>query len=418
VDIVAKYVAQVLTILREKQAVAEQIAQLDKLSETLGLTEYDLAYLEKQFEDGLRRGQGYIRYKQWGKAIYELEQVILLKPLHTEGLYQIANAYKHQYRKTSHEADRKKALYYAERCLQTDAGKEEALALVGELQNRWLKWQSWTKRNSLWIFLIFLVLMAGVGYWYLLPSEKEIVQQNQLYAQKQEISLELDAKLAESGIHFDKETSFARMEQASLAYHLRGHCWHETDEYTHFEVELQLLDKAGKLLKTQDLLLLDEQAFELRPKDNLPLSALLQLPKQNVQIGKARLVGKKIAHQKPENPYETSKTLALKNNEQIAEKGLEIVERYQTIKPSPDTFEHTICLAYRHHSAKPIRSWRIELQWQDRQERLIHTETWTLVAPQEPLLKTQKWRTQTFHTKVPLKQKDFGRYQVLILSVD
>lgn len=417
-DIVAKYVAQVLNILREKQAVAEQIAQLDKLSETLGLTEYDLAYLEKQFEDGLKRGQGYLRYKQWDKAIAELEQVILLKPLHTEGLYQLAHAYKHLYRKTSHEEHRKKALYYAERCLQTDAGKEEAIAIVGELQNRWLVWKSWIRRNSLWIFLLALTLTAGVGYWLLLPSEKEIVQQNQLYAQKQEIPLELDAKLAESGIQFDKETSFARMEQASLAYHLRGHCWHETDEYTHLELELQVFDKAGKLLKTQELNLLDEQAFELRPQDYLPVSALLQLPKQNTIIGKARLVGKKTAHQKPENPYETSKTLALKNNEQIAEKGLEIVERYQTIKPSPDTFEHTICLAYRHHSAKPLRSWRIELQWQDRQDRLIHTETWTLVAPQEPLLQKQKWRTQTFHTKVPLKQKDFSRYQVLILSVD
>lgn len=417
-DLVAKYVEQVLKILREKQAVSEQIAQLDKLSETLGLTAHDLAYLEKQFEDGLKRGEGYLRYKQWDKATEELEQAVLLKPLHTEAIYKTALAYSQKYAESRREEDRQKALDYAERCLQTDAEKDEALALVGKLRSKWVLWKSWAYRHAIWIAIGSITLLIALIVWFLIPSEREILEKEQLYAQKQNIPIELDKKMTDLGVKLDIEASFARIETGGLAYHLRAHLYSKVAEISQLELALELYDGAGKLLKTQDLKLIEEQHFEARPADYVPIAMLLQIPEMRLYVGKARLVTKKIVHQHSPKTYEPAKIIALKNEEKIAKLGLEMQERYQTLKPAPDEFEHILCLAYRHHNSKPLRSWSIEIQWIDKQDRLIHTEIRKLITPDEPLLKAEKWRTQTAHFSIPIKHKDFSRYQILVLQVE
>jgi hypothetical protein len=420
-DLVAQYVEQVLKILREKQAVAEQVAQLDKLSETLGLTQYDLDYLERQFQEGLQRGEGYMRHKEWNKAINELEQSILLKPLHTDGLYKMALAYQNRYRQGRQEKDRLKALEYAERAVQTDAGKEEAIALIATLRKKNLLWKSWAIRHLWLILLVFTLILGGLVYWITLPSEQEVVQQIQLYAQRQDIPIELDNMLLKAGFRLDKETSFARLEPTGLAYHLRGHLYSPTHEVGQMAVEVEIWSKSGKLLQKKEISLLSEDDFEARPEDYLPIATLLQIPQNQTIIGKARLVGKLKEHSRSENVYEKPKEILLKQEDTEANKaqGLEIVERYHTLKPAPDDFEHTLCLAYRHQQKnKPLRNWRVEIQWFDRQDRLVHTETITLLENQEPMLKADKWRAKTWRFQVPLKQKDFSRYQILVLRAE
>ncbi len=416
-DLVNKYVQHVLKILGEKQATAEKIAQLDKLSETLGLTAHDLAYLEREFEEGIRRGEGYMRYKQWDKAITELEQAVLLKPLHTEAIYQTALAYTQKYQDSRKEEDRQKALYYADRALQTDAGKEEALAIIAKLDGKWIKWKSWALRHMAWLICAIALVICGGLMWWLMPSDKEILKQEIEDNQKQNVPIELDNELQALGANIALEASFVRAGKEGLAYHLRAHLYSTKTEFSQIDWQLEVYDRAGKLLKTQEIQGLEEQQFELRPQDYLPIVGQVQLF-QTARVGKARIANKKIVHQEKPSIYEPSKTLPLKNDEKIAKLGLEVAERYQTIKPAPDYFEHTLCLAYRHHSAKPLQNWRVELQWQDKQDRLIHTETITLIQPQEPLLKTEKWRSQTFQFKIPLKQKDFSRYQILVLKAE
>ncbi len=416
-DLVARYVQHVLGILHDKQATTEQIAQLDKLSETLGLTEYDLAYLDKQFVDAQKRGASYLRYKQWDKAIGELEQAILLKPLHTNGLYQIADAFRARYRQRKSEKDRQKALYYAERCLQTDADCEKAIALVSQLQNPLLLWRSWLYRHWVVGLILACLLLCGLTVWFMTPTQVQVVQQAYLYAQRQDIRLELDEKLTQIGVKIDKNASFARQEGTNIAYQLRGYLYHPTAEITHLEVTVKVFDGAGELLQSQNLTLWEEKSFELRPNDYLPIHALLQIANPVIQISKAVISAVKINHNTPDT-YEKNQIIALKTDSYTSKLGLQIVERYQTIKPEADSFAHTICLAYQHAHTKPLRLWRIEIQWTDRQERLIHSETATLISPEEPFLKAEKWRNKTFSYNIPFKQKDFSRCQVLVLSAE
>jgi len=417
-DLIAKYAQQVLLILGEKQAVAEQIAQLDKLSEALGLTDYDLAYLDTQFEDAQKRGAGYLQYKQWQKAITELEQAILLKPLHTKGLHKVAEAYAGQYNQTKQEADRQNALYYATRCLQTAPEHTQAMRLISALQSSRLLWKSWFYRHWIWWIAMAFLLLCSVILWLSLPPQEARIKEAYTIAQQQEISLKLGDRLIGIGVQFDKEASFVRREGDMLTYRLRGYLHCPEKEITHWEARLELVDTQNKVLQSQAITLLDAEDFELRPTDNLPLHAVLQVHNLTANIAFARLRVVKLEEALPALPYEKEKVLALKNESYTANLGLYITERYQTVKPTADMFTHTLCLAYQHKHTHPLRVWRIEIQWIDKQDRLIHAETVSLLNADEPLLKANKCRNKTFHFKIPLQQKDFSRFQILVLSAE
>ncbi|NJO01532.1 MAG: hypothetical protein HC880_07450, partial [Bacteroidia bacterium] len=65
-------------------------------------------YIDRKFQDYLHRGQGYIRYKNWDRAINELQQAVNLKPLHLEALTELADTYRQRWHQVKAKYDHDK----------------------------------------------------------------------------------------------------------------------------------------------------------------------------------------------------------------------------------------------------------------------------------------------------------------------
>ena len=92
-NILRKYIESILKLQEENKNSPLSLDELNQLHQELGLSREDLNFIDKKFQDSFQRGLGFIRYQDWNRAIEELEQAIVLKPLHIEVLYRLAEAY-------------------------------------------------------------------------------------------------------------------------------------------------------------------------------------------------------------------------------------------------------------------------------------------------------------------------------------
>lgn len=134
-DTIQAYIQQILKI-QEQQKQGEGILtkeEMTQMAADLGMTEDDLAMIERHFNDYLVRGKGYSKYEDWDSAIEELKQAVMLNPVHVEALYALANAYKHRWLLKRNKQDLNNAKNYARRVLQLNSSHDPALKLASQL---------------------------------------------------------------------------------------------------------------------------------------------------------------------------------------------------------------------------------------------------------------------------------------------
>ncbi len=134
-DIIQAYIQQILKI-QEQQKHGEgplTKSEMTQMAADLGMTEDDLAMIERHFNDYLVRGKGYSKYEDWDSAIEELSQAVMLNPAHVEALYALANAHKHRWLLKRNKEDLNNAKNYARRTLKINPAHDPALKLASQL---------------------------------------------------------------------------------------------------------------------------------------------------------------------------------------------------------------------------------------------------------------------------------------------
>jgi phage shock protein PspC (stress-responsive transcriptional regulator) len=125
------YIEQILKIQQEQKPL--NATELDKIAQELGIDDEEMEMIRKRFNDFLIRGEGYSRYEDWESAIEELEQAVMLNPLHTQALFGLANALKNRYLSRKNKDDLHLAKQYAKRVVVLDPSHEAAIKLISEL---------------------------------------------------------------------------------------------------------------------------------------------------------------------------------------------------------------------------------------------------------------------------------------------
>jgi hypothetical protein len=425
------YVAQILKIQQAKSQEPLDIEELNQVARNLGLSPEDLDLIDEKFRGFLQRGLGYSRYQNWQKAIEELQQAVNIKPMHIEALFGLADAFRQRWLIMGKPEDKTQALQYAERCLQYHYNHEGALHLISQLQIARPRRQSQQPYIRLIGYLmasLLLVLGAYLGFQFwqgsnLNPAKdktKILETQNTLiFKENLEIPLTIVGNAKTTDLQLDIENSYIRPSESGYLYNLRASLISRTREINALKAKLELLNPQNEVVYTENLDLLDEYAFELRPQDALPISKIIQDNAISKEIKTARLIILEIMQTAVTEPYDPSPApevvWEIKKPNGIS---IDFRERYQTIKPEADVFTHTLVLELKNTGKIPLRNLQVLLQWFDVNNRLVHEETTELISRMQPIFKVGQTRTVTLKYLIDIKRTDYQRYKVLVQNVN
>ncbi|NJL11902.1 MAG: PspC domain-containing protein [Microscillaceae bacterium] len=132
-ETIKAYVQMVLQLQQEQRERPLDPEEMTRIARDLGLSEEDLAFIQKKRNDYLARGKGYSRYEDWDSAIEEYEQALALHPNDLDALYGLANAYKNRGQLRNHKDDLQKAKNYVKKALHVDPHHELSFRLSAEL---------------------------------------------------------------------------------------------------------------------------------------------------------------------------------------------------------------------------------------------------------------------------------------------
>jgi streptogramin lyase len=119
------YIQAILRLQQERARLTDD--ELRQIALETGMSEEDLAHAQKRASDHLERGRGFLRYENWGAAVDELEQAVVLMPANPGALTLLADAY---WRRNSGSADLERARTFASRALELDPRHDDALRIV------------------------------------------------------------------------------------------------------------------------------------------------------------------------------------------------------------------------------------------------------------------------------------------------
>lgn len=128
--IVRSYMERVLALQREREREELSDQDLERIALEAGLGPEDIAYARKRTDEHRSRGKGFMKYRNWRRAADEFEQVAALSPNSVPVLLDLAiSLWNHGVTEGERE-DRLRAVQYAERALQLEAGNTKAIRLV------------------------------------------------------------------------------------------------------------------------------------------------------------------------------------------------------------------------------------------------------------------------------------------------
>ena len=424
-NILRKYIESILKLQEENKNSPLSLDELNRLHQDLGLSREDLNFIDKKFQDNFQRGLGFIRYQDWNRAIDELEQAVILKPLHIELLYRLAEAYHGRSVKLRSFKDKQKALYYAERCLQSDSKNERALYLIAQLRRNVHS----KKRQQGYIKLLMLAIggliltLGGYLIWneyhknsVITPSPTQEASQD--YIPPSPIPVSIQSGPRADGFELVLESSFFELQTEKKFYQIRASLINTKYDISFLEINIRLKNKIGETIKEENITLLSENDLELLAGDALPFSHILSLDSNPVQMSSVDIVVRNLSRVSPKNEAEDAKRINLGfSPEELWEKRIIIKERYQTITAHPDDFEQEIVLQFTNYGKDHIYHLGAEIQWFDLNERQIFSKSVDLVASGETVFAPGQRRRVRVIQQIPLKLDDFKNYKVIINSV-
>lgn len=133
-DILEKYIGHILSI--EDKAEDFTSEELKSVAKELGISDDQLARLEKKVELQIERGVGFIDHECWDEAISELDEAYSFSPLNAKIIYLLALSYKGRYFFNNENIDREKAENFAKKCIKLDSGYSDAYKILNSLNKR------------------------------------------------------------------------------------------------------------------------------------------------------------------------------------------------------------------------------------------------------------------------------------------
>ncbi len=433
--ILEDYIQQVLKLQEEHQQVPLKVEELNRIAAQLGLSASDLDFIDQKFQDYFYRGKGYLRHQNWDKAIEELSQGLMIKPLHIESLFGLAEAYLFRWQAHGKKSDKAAALHYAERCLETDARHEGAFLLIGRL-NRNLPVRKKRAKTIRWVilgFTSFCVIALIALLLFIInpfgkkentgkqPLEEAANSQNTSITHLKDLNLKAGIFQEENarGLSLQTETSLLKSTSEGYAYELTGAIIIQKFEIETLILQLELKDEKQNVNVVELIPLWDDTKPILQPGDAAALKILLRESSLSPTLKEATLKVYQIKRYKVEEEIAPDTQIPV-IWAQSKPKNLDvnIAERGQVISAEPESFTQQITLSYTNTGQKPIKKLGIQVRWLNKELQLIHTVRLDLLNLTDPALLTKQRRLAQEQFIIPYKLSDYLAYEVEILNIE
>ena len=211
-------------------------SDLHDIARELGLSESDLLRVDEIAAEHLTRGRNFLAHELLDEAISELSRASGLRPLSTEPILLLAQAYADRWKKASRTSDREQAIALARQVLSHDAENQEAYALLSSLKERQVRG---SRSAAVVAGMVLLALLSSVVFIgiYMLPSSQpppqEVVTPTPSTATLPvdgELPVAFETHTQLPGMALDRQTSSLTSYDNAMTYKLSGELVNNTDQ--------------------------------------------------------------------------------------------------------------------------------------------------------------------------------------------
>ncbi|EAY27032.1 tetratricopeptide repeat protein [Microscilla marina] len=445
---------QKLLEIKDKEAQKSLSQQeLKEIAFDLGFSEDEWHLVEQKVEGYLKNGQSFLSFKNWKDAIQQFEQALHLSPNNLAAIYGLAIAYHSMHHEYPHEKYKEKAIEYARIRLVNEPGHEPSIRIISELQKpsqtktvtasprpQTPAANVGSKRASIILLAIVLsVFIAGALVFFSVQraSDEDNVYKTEKHLPKAETSASwsenvtptnrnrnnVPVKFVQSS--WSKGFKLARIEESKLrpsrqrlSYKLSGALLITGNlPIEELKLKVEFVTPEGKVGLAEYVSVVKKYQPNAIKGDYVPfyLSKYSKSYAAN-DLSEVRLLVHSVKYgswKKPTHrPVPT--VWAYDRPEGIK---IDVLERAQQVRGYAKSTSHKVEVNFINKSAESLQRFKVEAQWLNHNDEIVHSVTRTLVFPHQADWYPNHNRLHRFHAYIKnLTPREIKGYRINIIE--
>ena len=402
-QLVKTYIGRILSLQQQKKDQLQQ-AELKDVARELGLSESEIAEVEKEASDHFERGQGFVRYARWDDAITELKEALSFSPLRVDVLHELASAYQSRYKEKQQKADREEARRLAKQTLELNPKHEPSFALLNALDQKPAASSTSSLGSALFLGLAIVPIIAGLGYVFSsvssstsdyqaspsglegssTPRTPSVYVPPKPANEDVELPVEFEAGEKGPGLVFHNRGTILNNYIDSSFLKLLGEFENTGKfEYSLIKLQMQLIDAQGVVVEAAVIDALADYQAPIRPKDTKGFYSLKQT---SPTVVKVRLTVQLATSQPAPSQYDDPKELVPQwSFAQPSHLKLFVGERSSEFSPGfGGKGYHKAWLIFENRGEGAIKELKVQLSYFDKGNTLLSTDEGYVTSLSEP----------------------------------
>ncbi|MEZ4888491.1 MAG: hypothetical protein R3E32_27435 [Chitinophagales bacterium] len=372
--------------------------ELEQIAANLGMSKEAWNGLQKELQDSVMRGKGFMKYENWDDAIEELKHAEQINPFHLGVLMELSESYHQLWLKNSSPIDEELAEQYAKRCLQIQPNHERSLQLISSLKKPAAAMAgaqtnnpNWWKK---WLALVVVLLFVGNMLVYNLSQKEESTSKTPTTAPTEKTiendaidygNLQVDIRYdnKNKGLKWMIDDSYLQNFENSFGYNLKMNVLPQGIELTRLRIRVALFDEKRQEIYSQEKQVVSNEAY--LHDDFIPVVMTLYnevTPVPKITSAEVSVVDMKMEILSNMRPPSTKKPFAWGLNKP-ENMDVEIRERQSKLSASINkkSSYHKIILEVTNRGKYPIKQLKIGVSWVNFEPRMVQAEEVLLVSP-------------------------------------
>ncbi len=371
---------------------------LQQIASNLGMGQESWNGLQKEFQDSLMRGKGYMKYENWDDALQELKHAEEINPFHLGVLMEISESYKQLWLKNASPIDEELAEQYAKRCLQIQPSHERSLQLISSLKaptnDKGKSKPNWWRK---WAALVVLLLVIGNILVLTISKKTQSVTPLDTSDKTSESDMTVDNENISYGnvrvdIRYDNtnkglkwliEDSYFQEFEKSFGYTLKMNVLPQGVQLTRLRINVTLFDENRQEVYSQEKQVVSNETY--RNDDFIPVVMTLYnevLPVPKVVSAEVSVTDMKMDILSESYPVSPKKQFAwgVKKPDNM---NIEIRERYSKLTASLNkkSSYHHLILEVTNMGKYPITELKVGVSWVNHDPKMVEAIETFLVSP-------------------------------------
>lgn len=440
--ILQNYIARLLTMQDEREEWLES-GDLESAALELGLSSTDLQKVSAVAVAHRQRGQNFAQHKAWDDAIGEYEQAVVLNPLDTSLLHELATAHKERWWATGQEPDKAAAERYSRRCIQLDPNFKASYELLRELERTPIRATESGRPTRKGVLIALVLVVAFVLLLTFLrlsaepsqpsapppppPVENPSPVASQLASTPSSGTMpdemELPVRMADTGDHsglqLNVQQSQFRNFGESFSYTVNAGLLVGQNELHRLRLRVDLVNSEGDILYSENADVVSDHQPSLRPGDTAPANKLIFKKEAPPLIDHALLTVDVVEWRPSATSYGSEPIVPIEwDIPEIPYVQFEVRERKSRVSEGLSEYLHFLTLAITNKGTRSIEHLRFEVTRYDTEGNAFSSDNTYVVSSSGPVLRSSEVRVVRSIGSFAEDEGPLARYVVTVIEAE